>query len=115
VNSVDCGKTHIGDSVLGDTAQGQFCTVSLSVKNIGNQAQTFDDSAQLAYDSAGRQYSVNSEADLDVNPNMWLEDINPGNKVSGSIIFDIPKGDKITRLELHDSEFSGGVTVDNRR
>jgi hypothetical protein len=37
--------------------------------------------------------------------------INPGNAVTGKVVFDIPKGAKLTTLELHDSAFSGGVTV----
>jgi hypothetical protein len=32
--------------------------------------------------------------------------------VTGVLVFDIPKDGRITSLELHDSPFSGGVTVD---
>ena len=41
----------------------------------------------------------------------FLEDINPGNSVVGTVVFDVPKGTKVTELELHDSAFSGGVKV----
>jgi len=38
---------------------------------------------------------------------------NPGNTVRAVILFDLPKGDRAVKaeLELHDSAFSGGVTV----
>jgi hypothetical protein len=40
-----------------------------------------------------------------------VEPINPGNAVAGVILFDLPRGAKPTKIELHDSVFSGGVTV----
>lgn len=42
----------------------------------------------------------------------FLETINPGNSVTGVLVFDIAKDGRITSVELHDSSFSGGVTVD---
>jgi hypothetical protein len=41
----------------------------------------------------------------------FLQDINPGNSVSGIVVFDVPNGQTPGHLELHDSAFSGGVTV----
>ena len=35
----------------------------------------------------------------------------PRQQVKGKVYFDIPKGAKLTKLELHDSMFSGGVKV----
>lgn len=107
------GDTSLG---LGDTAQGEYLIVSLKVTNIGNESQTLDDSAQFVYDARGRKYSASSAADIDLSGpngsgNTWFEDINPGNTVRGKIAFDMPKGDKGVKIELHDSLFSGGVTV----
>ncbi|HEY0359402.1 MAG TPA: DUF4352 domain-containing protein [Mycobacteriales bacterium] len=59
-------------------------------------------------------YDADSEAGMYVNGNengVLLDNINPGKAVTGKIVFDIPKGAKLTKLELHDSAFSGGVTV----
>jgi hypothetical protein len=60
-----------------------------------------------------KQYSTSSDALLDVpeSQNFLLEEINPGNSVDGVLVFDIPEGGQPDRLELHDSQFSGGVTV----
>jgi hypothetical protein len=41
----------------------------------------------------------------------WLQDINPGNTVHGTIAFDMPRGGKAARIELHDSMFSESVIV----
>ena len=89
-----------------------WCKVDLSVRNIGDEAQLFTGDAQKAIDVAGVQYSNNAGAELFAgNSNSLLTDINPGNKVSGFLLFDVPKGAKLTKLELHDSPFSDGVTV----
>jgi hypothetical protein len=100
----------VGDSLLGQTAQGEYTVVHVTVTNIGNVAQTMDDSAQYVYDSQGRKFSADSTADVYAN-GVFLNQINPGNSVHGLIYFDLPANDKAIRAELHDSVFSGGVTV----
>jgi hypothetical protein len=99
--------------MLNKTAQGQFCLVTLKVANIGKEAQTFDGSNQKAYGADGAQFSADDTAGIYANDNddAFLNDINPGNSVTGTVVFDIPKTAKLAKLELHDSAFSGGVTV----
>jgi hypothetical protein len=41
----------------------------------------------------------------------FLDTINPGNSVTGDIVFDVPKTTTPIIAELHDSAFSGGVKV----
>jgi Domain of unknown function (DUF4352) len=115
VSKVDCGKTRLGDTNFGKDAQGQFCTVNVKVTNIGREAQTLDASSQYLYGSGGQRFDADTEAALYLGVNQtrtFLEDINPGNSVNGILVFDIPKGEKPTKIELHDSPFSGGVTVE---
>ncbi|MEU8047588.1 DUF4352 domain-containing protein [Micromonospora echinofusca] len=113
VKSSKCGVAKVGDSVLGEKAQGQFCLVTINVKNIGKESQMFDGSSQKAYAADGTEYSSDTGAAIYANKNAetFLNDINPGNQVTGVVVFDIPKNVKLTRLELHDSAFSGGVDV----
>ncbi|MET8267172.1 DUF4352 domain-containing protein [Micromonospora arida] len=113
VKSSKCGVAKIGSDMLGQKAQGQFCLVTLNVKNIGKEAQMFDGSSQKAYAADGTEYSADTGAAIYANKNAetFLNDINPGNQVNGVVVFDIPKNVKITKLELHDSMFSGGVDV----
>ncbi|MEV0154254.1 DUF4352 domain-containing protein [Micromonospora sp. NPDC050686] len=113
VKSAKCGVAKIGNSTIGQKAQGQFCLVTMTVKNIGKEAQMFDGSSQKAYAADGTEYSADGGAALYANENAetFLNDINPGNQVSGVVVFDIPKNVKLAKLELHDSPFSGGVTV----
>ncbi|MEV4481681.1 DUF4352 domain-containing protein [Micromonospora coxensis] len=113
VKSTKCGVAKVGDSVLGDKAQGQFCLVTINVKNIGKEAQMFDGSSQKAYAADGTEYSADGGAAIYANKNAetFLNEINPGNQVTGVVVFDIPKNVKLAKLELHDSPFSGGVDV----
>jgi hypothetical protein len=42
---------------------------------------------------------------------VFLKEINPGNSVKGTLVFDMPKDAKPATIEMHDSRFSGGVVV----
>jgi hypothetical protein len=112
VNSVKCGESSIGSGVFAADAQGEYCLVSMKVQNTGGESQFMDSSNQLMF-IGDKEYSTSSDAllALDDSENFFLEEINPGNAVEGVMVFDIPKGGQPDRLELHDSLFSGGVTV----
>lgn len=115
VKSVTHAKS-VGDTSfgLGATAQGEYTVLNVTVKNIGDQPQTLIDSNQTVFDNKGRKFNADSTADLYLASNgqsAWVSDINPGNSVTGKMAFDLPVGSKATKVELHDSMFSGGVTV----
>jgi len=114
VASVECGKASAGtNEYLTKQAQGQFCFVNVTVKNIGSEAQTFDSSSQYLFDAANAKFSADGTASLYANPqgSTFLNQINPGNSVSGILVFDLPKDKTPTTAEMHDSPFSGGVKV----
>lgn len=114
VASVECGKASVGtNEYLTKQAQGQFCLANVTVKNIGSEAQTFDSSSQYLYDAANAKFSADGTASLYANPqgSTFLNQINPGNSVTGILVFDLPKDKTPTIAELHDSSFSGGVKV----
>lgn len=115
VQSVECGKTSVGtNEYLTKKAQGQFCLLKLTVKNIGDEKQSLFSSNQKLFNAAGQEYSADDTATMYASSDdasTWLNDINPGNSVSGVIVFDLPKDQTPIRAELHDSAFSGGVKV----
>jgi hypothetical protein len=113
VKNIDCGKTSIGTTDFGHKAQGEFCIAKVHVSNIGKEAKTLDGSSQEAFDAKGRKFTADTEAAIymgDSAQTLWNQ-INPGNSVDGTVVYDVPKGTKITQLELHDSMFSDGVKV----
>jgi hypothetical protein len=85
----------------------------MTVKNVKKEARTFDASSQKGFGADGAQFSADSEASFYANEGhqAFLNEINPGNQVSGTVVFDIPQAAKLTKVELHDSAFSGGVEV----
>lgn len=113
VSKMDCSKTKVGDQYVNTKAQGKFCLVTLTVRNIGDEAQLFDSSSQKALDAKGTVYDADGAAAMYVNKDAetFLNNINPGNQVKGVIPFDVPKNVTVTTLELHDSSFSDGVKV----
>lgn len=113
VRSVKCGISTVGTNpYLQEKAQGQFCAVALTVENIGDEPQSMFADNQFAFDGKGRKFSANSMASIaDESSQVLWEEINPGNSVKGKVYFDLPKGASLAKLELHDSMFSGGVTV----
>lgn len=114
VKAVQPGLAEVGDNpYLREKAQGQFVIVTLSVQNIGDRAQGFTPSNQKLIDTQGRSFESDSSAQIalgDSDIPVW-DDINPGNAVDVSLVYDMPAGAVPARIELHDSMFSGGVTV----
>ncbi len=112
VTDIEAGLESVGAEFLSEEAQGQFVLVHTTVSNIGDEGQTLYDGDQLLMDTEGRQHSANSMAGLVIEKNdTFFNEINPGNTVEGVIVFDIPTDAEPASLELHDSGFSGGVTV----
>ena len=76
-------------------------------------AQLLDSSSQYAY-IGDKEYAANGEIVVASKKAQvfFIENINPGNSVEGIVAWDVPEGQEPDRLELHDSPFSGGVTVD---
>jgi hypothetical protein len=114
VKTITCGKAQLGSGGLTKTAQGQFCLVEMTVRNVGTDEQTFHGDLQKASDSSGARYSDDLSAEGLVNKEdvTYYEQVNPGNSLELTLVYDIPKTATITSLELHDSLYSKGVTVD---
>ena len=118
VTGMKCGEPNVSDvsGYITKNAQGQYCLLHINVKNTGDKAQTLDSMSQYVYNSKGQKYSSDDEATIYINPTngTFLNQINPGNTVKGTVVFDIPKDVKPVTAELHDSALSGGVKVDLR-
>jgi hypothetical protein len=116
VKGLTCGKPSVTDSsgYTSKSAQGQYCLMTLSVKNIGDKQQYFSEGDQKVLNASGQQFSPDSTATLynSSNGDVFLSQVNPGNSVEGVLVFDIPKDQTLAMTELHDSAFSGGVKVD---
>jgi hypothetical protein len=115
VSSVKCGATRVGDQYFAAKAQGQFCMVKMKVKNIRDAPTTFDGDNQTLINTKGQEFSADTEAMLYANDEnqTFLEEINPGNQVKGTLVFDVPKKSEPDKLLLRAGVFgfSEGVIV----
>lgn len=114
VKSIECGIASVGpNQYLTKAAQGQFCKMTLDVKNIGDAQQYFSETDQKILNSTNQQFSPDATATLynSNNSDALAAQINPGNTVEGVLVFDIPKDQTPVTAELHDSSFSNGVKV----
>lgn len=108
-----CGETQLGGPFLNRSAQGRYCLIDVSVRNVGSEPQTLDVGSQRLYDAKGNRYDAEGWMNivLDSAFGGWTS-INPGNQVDGVFVFDVPASAEPARLQLHDSPFSAGVEVD---
>lgn len=113
VSRIDCGVAQIGDSFVNQTAVGQFCLAEVTVHNAGKDPATFADGLQRAYGPDGDRYAADSAAGILANSEQQLfqNQINPGNRVTGVVVYDIPRDSHIAELELHSSEDTAGLRV----
>lgn len=112
VTKVDSGDTRVGSARSTATAQGQFVFVHLRITNLGNEPRTLIGEAQSLYDQQGRRFTPDTEAALFLEGSETIfEQIRPSSSVSGTLVFDLPRGAAVKEIELHSSAFSEGVVV----
>ena len=87
----------------------------MTVKNDKTSVQTFGATNQYAIDGKGRQLSADGGAIVYVPNDSQAEfsTVNPGVSISVVVPFQLATSDHIAKFVLHDSFFSGGVTVYN--
>lgn len=118
VKGVQCGVTQLGDpSSLGTTAPAgaMWCLVTMSVNAEKGVAGNFFAANQKAVDGKGRQLTADSEAAIYIpNDTAALDSqVNPGITITAVVPYELPTSGRIAKFILHDSAFSGGVTVYN--
>lgn len=113
VTDVESGLSTVGDNpFLTEKAQGQFVIVTMTVQNTADKPKGLSPSDQEMYDTQGRKFTANTMAAiaLDSDVSVW-DEINPGNKVTMKVVYDMPADAVPAEIELHDSMFSGGTRV----
>lgn len=126
VKSFDCGGTIAGGTdpySVHELPQGQFCMVTVSVKNGSKQHHKFDAVGQYLVSvtkpkpgekPAPKKPPIKYVPDIlatKLTNDIW-KDLAPGESEDGVILFDIPKTIVITSIELRDTPESGGIRVD---
>lgn len=116
VQSFTCGASvaaAVNSDGYGETipAGAQECLATMSVMDDKATAQTFFASNQYAYDAAGHRYSADSTGSIYLSNSNAFAQVNPGVTITALVPFQVPASVQLVSLELHDSAFSGGVSV----
>jgi hypothetical protein len=112
VRSVDCGARSVGEGFGRHTALGQFCLVSFRVENTGTEGRTFGGGQQYLFDREGNRHDPDLAATAGHGgQRLWSTHLNPGQRLAGTLIYDVPDRVGLARVELHDAPFSGGASV----
>jgi Domain of unknown function (DUF4352) len=93
-------------------ALGQFCLVRLTVRNVGIQGRTLEAARQYLLVAGGGKATVDLLATAGQGGQRLVSVlVNPGNRVQGTLVYDVRRDAGPTGLELHDSPMSRGVRV----
>lgn len=109
VTDVSPAEHWVGDP----KPRGQWVIATMTVSNTGNEPQSFFAQNQKLIDTSGREYAADTIAAYAMNQSDAMTiDLNPGFSINVKVPFDVPPGTQIDKIELHDSAFSSGVSVD---
>jgi hypothetical protein len=116
VDSVERIGRTVGSEWVNETAQGEFVLVRVTVTNTGDEPRQLAADAQALYDVEGRRFAGGSGLFLLEDAGQsFFRTVNPGNTVTGApVLYDVPVGVELDRIELHDTYWSPGVTVSLR-
>jgi hypothetical protein len=112
-SKMKCGVHQLGTPDDFQTPTGQFCIVDLKITNVGKEPAIYADSIQDAFSPNGSRYTADTPAGYYANPDpmIFLNEINPGNHIDVSIVYDIPDSGSISKLELHENPYTRGAVV----
>jgi len=112
VHSVACGARSVGQGIARKRSLGQFCLVALAVENTGTEGRTFGGGSQYLFDHAGKRHDPDLDATIRHGDGRLLSThLNPGQRLVGTLVYDVPDPIDPARVELHDAPFSGGASV----
>jgi hypothetical protein len=106
VTAVEDGPPYLGGPPTFLQPRGQFVLVHVTVRNDGASPRLFAEEYQYLIDDAGQR----SEGYID-RGDLFQADINPGNTVEGTLVFDMASDAVPAWIELHASPSSGGFWV----
>ncbi|MGD7708067.1 DUF4352 domain-containing protein [Microlunatus sp. Y2014] len=92
LGSLECGVTVKDVTGSEVEPQGQFCKVDVTIKNVGKQEATVDQSAIKLIDADEIEYAASDDTLVMVEDTIFYEQVNPGNSIAGIAYFDIPEG-----------------------
>jgi hypothetical protein len=66
---------------------------------------------QFLIDAAGDSHRMDVRSGIAVSSQRLLGQLEPHRRISGTLVFDLPRSERPERLEFHDSLLSGGASI----
>ncbi|WP_285730578.1 DUF4352 domain-containing protein [Nocardiopsis sp. ATB16-24] len=83
-----------------ERAHGEFALVDVTVENTGNEPGYFDSSAISLVDDEGNIHESSTTIEDDA---LFLEQLDPGDRASGTAVVDVPEGTEIAEVRVKDT------------
>src|SRR4029450_9834426 len=110
------GPLGCAQGTAGQGARPQFCLLALEVENTGSEGRTFGGGSQYLFDDAGKRFDPDLDAPVRHGDGRLLSTpLNPGQRLAGTLVYDVPDPIDLARVELHDGPISGGANAPARR
>lgn len=105
----------VGNGMLMEEADGIFILLTLSIENTGKDSEYLNVANFELNDYQGRSYDPDTGASIYLNTMGYdaliFDNLGPGLKTEGSLVFDVPADDKGLVLEISGGLFSGSTAV----
>jgi hypothetical protein len=113
VRAVLCGQDTVGNGSLYRNAVGDYCIVTVTVRNVGDKPVTLAGVPQRASTTDGRQFPIDWTASVGAvnGPPVVNQPIPPQGQLETVLAFDVAEDATLTSLTLHDAPDSPGVTI----
>jgi hypothetical protein len=115
VASFQCGATQVSNGTVNRLAQGKYCFMAIDMTNTGRNPATFLLPSQMLNDDQKRMFGPDLAATAAYPDNTGRDlgalVINPGNKVHGVVVYDIPQAEAPTYVNLHAGPTGSGAYV----
>ena len=103
INKVEFRKT-VGDDMWGETADGIYMLIYLTIKNISDETRTLDESSFHVTDKEGMQYdySIEGSSAYEISTDsksVFLKQCHPNVTTKGTLVYEVPmKGEYYLHL-----------------
>jgi hypothetical protein len=110
-SKIDCSKKKIGSGWASTTADGVYCIVTATMKNISKKSAYVPDSDITLIDANDNEFEHDAGLSMYLKGTFFLDKVSPGNKKTGFLVYDVPKGTKPAQLVISGGWFSDDVIV----
>ena len=115
VSAFECGATEVGAGAGLRAAQGRYCFLSVTLRNVGRSPVQVFGPGQALLDDQGRRYGLDERATAAHPANAGRDPvtslINPSNELPAVFVFDIPPGVDPLTAHLRASQRGRGAVV----